>query len=92
MDRFNLQEVVTSLKLGSGEARSSAAADPMSGNLPDAVGMSCRRVATVSPCAFTDSVAVAAVAWRVWICDSRTDETKESEEEFKKKGTMRKIK
>jgi hypothetical protein len=35
---------------------------------------------------------VTAAAWRVWICDSRTDETKELEEEFKKKGTMWKIK
>ena len=36
--RFDLQEVVTSLKLGSGEGYSGAAADPMSGDLPDVVG------------------------------------------------------
>ena len=38
VDRFDLQEVVTSLKLGSGESYSGAAADSMSGDLPDAVG------------------------------------------------------
>ena len=38
MDRFDLQEVVTSLKLGSGEGYSGATADPMFGDLPDAVG------------------------------------------------------
>ena len=38
MDRFDLQEVMTSLELGSGEGYSSTAADPMSSNLPDAVG------------------------------------------------------
>ena len=38
VDRFDLQEVVTNLKLGSGEGYSGAAADPMSGDLPDAIG------------------------------------------------------
>ena len=38
MDRFDLQEVVTNLELGGGEGYSSAAADPMSSDLPDAVG------------------------------------------------------
>ena len=39
-------------------------------------GMSRGRAATVSPRAFTDPVAVAAAAWRVSICDSRTDKMK----------------
>jgi len=65
VERFDLQEIVTDLELGCGEGYGSATANPMSGNLPDAVGMSCRRAAMVSPCAFTDSVAVAAAAWRV---------------------------
>ena len=38
VDWFDLQEVMTSLKLGSGEGYSGAVADPMSGDLPDAVG------------------------------------------------------
>jgi hypothetical protein len=38
VDWFDLQEVVNSLKLGSGEGYSGAAVDPMTGDLLDAVG------------------------------------------------------
>ena len=38
MERFDLQEIVTSLELGCGEGYSDATANPMSGDLPDAVG------------------------------------------------------
>ena len=38
MDRFDLQEVVAGLELSCGEGHSGAAADSMSGDLPDAVG------------------------------------------------------
>jgi len=40
-------------------------------------GMSNRQAATVLPQAFTDPVAVAAVAWRVWTCDSRNERAKD---------------
>ena len=36
------------------------------------MGISSNRAATVSSRAFTPLVAVAAVAWRDWTCDSRT--------------------
>ena len=38
MERFDQQEIVTGLKLGCGEGYGSATANPMSGDLPDAVG------------------------------------------------------
>ena len=38
VDRFDLQVVVAGLELSCGEGYSGAAADSMSGNLPDAVG------------------------------------------------------
>ena len=38
MERFDLQEIVTGLKLGRSKGYSSATANPMSGDLPDAVG------------------------------------------------------
>jgi hypothetical protein len=40
------------------------------GDLSDAAG---DVLASVSPRAFTEPVAVAAAAWRVWTCDSRTE-------------------
>ena len=41
-----------------GNGDSGPLVDPMAGDLPNAVGMFCRRAATVPPRAFTDSVAV----------------------------------
>ena len=38
LDRLDLQEVVAGLELGYNESHSGAAADPMSSDLPDAVG------------------------------------------------------
>ena len=38
MERFDLQEIVTGLELGHGEGYCGATANPMSGDLPDAVG------------------------------------------------------
>jgi hypothetical protein len=38
VDRFDLQEIMTSLELGRGEGDDGATANPMSGDLPDAVG------------------------------------------------------
>jgi hypothetical protein len=51
--------------------------------------MSRRRLATVSPQAFTEFVAVAAVAWRVWTCVSRTIRTKRSGMKSGEKGKHR---
>ena len=38
MNRLDLQEVVAGLELGCGEGHDGATTDPMSGDLPDAVG------------------------------------------------------
>ena len=38
VDRFDLQKIVAGMELGCGEGHSGASADPVPGNLPDAVG------------------------------------------------------
>ena len=64
---------MTGLELGHGEGYCGATANPMSGDLPDAVGDVLQTGGDGVAARVTDSVAVAAAAWRVWTCDSRTE-------------------
>jgi len=65
MNRLDLQEVVAGLELGCGEGYGGSAADSMPGDLPDAARDVLQAGGHGVAAGFTDSVAVAAAAWRV---------------------------
>jgi len=80
VDRLHLPEVVAGLVLGCGKGHSSTPADPVSSDLSD--------TAMVSPRAFTEFIAMAAAARRVWTCVSKTEKARDHTRNPRRKGSI----